>query len=122
MRRRFDEAETQWRMIDELVAAHRLNERVGTALFDALLGLRVTRPSYVKLTELDERTATRDLVKRQNLACWMHAANVVGATTSPAGRSGRSRQSCAPAGSPLKTRIRHSLARSGGRCRSPGDC
>jgi hypothetical protein len=27
-----------------------------------LIGLRVTRPSYVKLTELDERTATRDLV------------------------------------------------------------
>ena len=27
----------------------------------ALLGLRVTRPSYVKLTELDERTTTRDL-------------------------------------------------------------
>ena len=63
MRRRFDEAETQWRQIDELLAAHKLNERVGTALFDALLGLRVTRPSYVKLTELDERTATRDLVK-----------------------------------------------------------
>jgi len=63
MRRRFDEAETQWRKIDELLEAHKLNERVGTALFDALLGLRVTRPSYVKLTELDERTATRDLVK-----------------------------------------------------------
>lgn len=62
MRRRFDEAEIQWRKIDELVAQHRLNERIGAALFDALIGLRVTRPSYVKLTELDERTATRDLV------------------------------------------------------------
>jgi len=37
------------------------------ALFDALLGLRVTRPSYVKLTELDERTATRDLVHATEL-------------------------------------------------------
>lgn len=67
MRRRFDEAEIQWRRIDELVAAHRLNERIGAALFDALVGLRVTRPSYVKLTELDERTATRDLVNAASL-------------------------------------------------------
>ena len=67
MRRRFDEAETQWRKIDELLAAHKLNERVGAALFDALLGLRVTRPSYVKLTQLDERTATRDLVHAAEL-------------------------------------------------------
>jgi len=62
MRRRFNEAEIQWRKIDELVTQHRLNDRIGAALFDALIGLRVTRPSYVKLTELDERTATRDLV------------------------------------------------------------
>lgn len=62
VRRRFDEAEAQWRAIDELLTAHKLNDRVGAALFDALLGLRITRPSYVKLTELDERTATRDLV------------------------------------------------------------
>ncbi|WP_220794161.1 Fic family protein [Nocardioides pelophilus] len=62
VRRRFDEAETQWRHIDALLSEHKLNERVGSALFDALLGLRVTRPSYIKLTDLDERTATRDLV------------------------------------------------------------
>ncbi|TNM41900.1 Fic family protein [Nocardioides albidus] len=67
MRRRFDEAEIQWRKIDELVAEHRLNDRIGAALFDALIGLRVTRPSYVKLTELDERTATRDLVSAANI-------------------------------------------------------
>lgn len=67
VRRRFDEAEIQWRRIDGLIADHRLNERLGTALFDALLGLRVTRPSYVKLTELDERTATRDLVNAAGL-------------------------------------------------------
>ncbi|MFZ2510753.1 MAG: Fic family protein [Gordonia sp. (in: high G+C Gram-positive bacteria)] len=66
MRRRFDEAEIQWRKIDELVSEHRLNDRIGAALFDALIGLRVTRPSYVKLTELDERTATRDLVNAAN--------------------------------------------------------
>ena len=47
--------------------SHKLNERLGAALFDALIGLRVTRPSYVKLTELDERTATRDLVNAAGL-------------------------------------------------------
>lgn len=67
MRRRFDEAETQWQQIDELLTTHKLNDRVGAALFDALLGLRVTRPSYVKLSGLDERTATRDLVSAAEL-------------------------------------------------------
>lgn len=62
VRRRFREAETMWEHIDGLLKKHKLNERVGQALFDALLGIRVTRPSYRKLTELDERTATRDLV------------------------------------------------------------
>lgn len=67
VRRRFREAEEQWRRIDELLAQHRLSERVGNALFDACLGLRVTRPVYVKLTGLDERTATRDLVNAAEL-------------------------------------------------------
>ncbi len=67
VRRRFAEAELQWRRIDELLADHKLNERIGAALFDALLGLRVTRPSYVKLTGADERTATRDLVNAAEL-------------------------------------------------------
>jgi Fic family protein len=62
MRRRFDEAETQWAHIDRLIAQHRLPERLGNALFDALLGLRITRPSYLNLTDVDERTGTRDLV------------------------------------------------------------
>ncbi|WP_228760024.1 hypothetical protein [Pseudactinotalea sp. HY158] len=57
-----DEAETIWRHLDKLLTGHRLDGRLGSALFDALLGLRVTRPSYVKLTGLDDRTATRDLV------------------------------------------------------------
>lgn len=67
VRRRFDEAETQWRQLDQLLTDHKLNDRIGAALFDALLGLRVTRPSYVKLTELDERTAARDLVHAADL-------------------------------------------------------
>ena len=42
-------------------------ERLGNALFDALLGLRVTRPSYLKFAQVDERTATRDLVGAADL-------------------------------------------------------
>lgn len=67
VRRRFDDAEKQWHTIDDLIGSHKINERVGAALFDALLGLRVTRPSYVKLADIDERTATRDLVQAADL-------------------------------------------------------
>lgn len=61
MRRRFDEAEVQLTQLDDLVARAGLNDRIAAALLDALLGLRVTRPAYVKLSGVDERTATRDL-------------------------------------------------------------
>ncbi|PWJ27514.1 Fic family protein [Branchiibius hedensis] len=59
--RRFAEADIQLARIDEIVRDHSLPERLSSALFDATLGLRVTRPSYVKLTAVEERTATRDL-------------------------------------------------------------
>lgn len=58
---------TQWRSGAEFISEHPLNDRICAVLFDALLELRVTRPSYVKLTELDERTATRDLVNAAEL-------------------------------------------------------
>lgn len=61
LQRRFAEAERQWGLIDSLVSQHRLPDRAAEALFDVLLGLRVTRPSYVKRTEVEERTASRDL-------------------------------------------------------------
>lgn len=68
VQRRFAEAEVQWRALDGVLIEHKLPERLGAALFDALLGLRVTRPTYVKLAgELDERTATRDLVRAADL-------------------------------------------------------
>lgn len=65
--RRFDEAERLWTLVDSLVSRHRLPERSADALFDALLGMRVTRPSYVKRTEVEDRTATRDLVRMTEL-------------------------------------------------------
>lgn len=61
LRRRIADAERQWALIDSLAAQHGLPERTEEALFDAVLGLRVTRPSYVKRTEVEERTASRDL-------------------------------------------------------------
>lgn len=61
LQRRFAEAERLWGQVDALVAKHRLPERAAEALFDVLLGLRVTRPSYLKRTAVEERTATRDL-------------------------------------------------------------
>lgn len=61
LRRRFDEAARLWARIDDVIAEHGLPERVADPLFDALLGLRVTRPTYVKRAELEVRTASRDL-------------------------------------------------------------
>lgn len=63
LQRRFTEAERQWVLIDSLLGEHGLPDRAAEALFDALLGLRVTRPAYVKRTEVEERTASRDLAR-----------------------------------------------------------
>jgi Fic family protein len=63
LQRRFAEAERLWVTIDSLVSTYRLPDRSADALFDALLGLRVTRPAYVKRAEVEERTATRDLTR-----------------------------------------------------------
>ena len=67
LQRRFAEAERQWDHIDAIVGENKLPERLGAALFDALLGLRVTRPSYLKQVDVDERTATRDLVRAADI-------------------------------------------------------
>lgn len=39
--------------------SHMLPERAADPLFDAALGLRVRRPTYVKCAQIEERTATR---------------------------------------------------------------
>ncbi|MEG3616447.1 Fic family protein [Isoptericola haloaureus] len=61
LRRRFDEADRTWVELDELIAQHGLHERTGDALFDAVRGLRVVRPTYVKQAGIEEQTASRDL-------------------------------------------------------------
>lgn len=67
LRRRFAEADVLWRRIDDLVAEHRLPDRVVDALFDALQGGRVQRPSYVRRAEVEDRTGTRDLLRLTEL-------------------------------------------------------
>jgi Fic family protein len=61
LRRRFDEADRTWQSLDELIDRFGLQERTGDALFDAVRGLRVVRPTYVKQSGLEEQTASRDL-------------------------------------------------------------
>jgi Fic family protein len=63
LERRFEDSARMWDRVDELIALHGLPERVGDPLFDAVLGQRVTRPTYLKRVELEERTASRDLAR-----------------------------------------------------------
>lgn len=63
LQRRFREAEATWTALDELIGAHSLPERVTDPLFDAVLGARVRRPTYVKRAAIEDRTATRDLTR-----------------------------------------------------------
>jgi len=67
VQRRFAEANQHWGFIDDLIESHGLPERVGSALFDAIVGFRVTRPLYVSHADLDERQATRDLTRITDL-------------------------------------------------------
>lgn len=61
LRRRFDETEGIWSALDELVGRSGLHERTADVLFDAVRGLRVVRPTYVKQSGVEEQTASRDL-------------------------------------------------------------
>ena len=67
VQRRFAEANQNWAFIDDLIETHRLPERIGSALFDAMVGFRLTRPLYVSHADLDERQATRDLTRITDL-------------------------------------------------------
>lgn len=53
-------AQRAYEILDDVVAEHRLPERVLDALYSALLGFRLRRPTYVDQTGVDERTASRD--------------------------------------------------------------
>ncbi|PUB27143.1 Fic family protein [Promicromonospora sp. AC04] len=67
LRRRFRTAEETWLRLDDLVRQHKLPDRASDPLFDATLGSRVTRAGYMKRSGLEERTASRDLVRLAEL-------------------------------------------------------
>ena len=58
---RLAEANLMWMMLDELAEGSSLPQRAVPALYDAASGLRIRRSSYVRLADVEERTATRDL-------------------------------------------------------------
>ena len=59
--RRVDEASAIWSDLDDLTASHTLPERVTNLLYDAVLGYRLRRSTYVKTIGIEVRTASRDL-------------------------------------------------------------
>jgi len=65
--RRVDEASAIWGELDTLVGAHRLPDRVAGLLYEAVLGYRLRRSSYMKMAEIEKHTATRDLGRLADL-------------------------------------------------------
>jgi len=61
--RRADETSSIWTELDRLTAHHRLPDRVTNLLYEAVLGYRLRRSSYVRSAGIDQRTATRDLAR-----------------------------------------------------------
>lgn len=64
---RVDEASEIWKELDELINTHHLPERMTGSLYEAVLGYRVRRPGYMKMTGVEKHTATRDLARLAEL-------------------------------------------------------
>ncbi len=58
---RVSEASEIWAELDTLASTNHLPDRVTGILYEAVLGYRVRRSGYMKLTEVEKHTATRDL-------------------------------------------------------------
>ncbi|RZU15374.1 Fic family protein [Kribbella rubisoli] len=67
VRRRYREAGRLWLAFDELIEKHGLADRVADELFDASLGFRMRRATYVRRAGIEERTASRDLARLTDL-------------------------------------------------------
>ena len=65
--RRIDEAVATWAELDDLVAQHDLPARVTDLMYEAVLGYRLRRSTYVKAAGVEERTASRDLARLADL-------------------------------------------------------
>lgn len=61
------EAQDTWTALDDLVRTHGLPERTAAELYDAALGFRIHRASYVRRAGVEDRTATRDLARLAEL-------------------------------------------------------
>jgi hypothetical protein len=59
--RRVEEAGRTWIELDQLTTEGGLPERTTDAMFDAVLGYRVRRATYLKRAGISEQSATRDL-------------------------------------------------------------
>ena len=64
---RMAEASEIWAVLDALVGTHNLPERVTDMLYEAVLGYRVRRSGYMKVSEVEKHTATRDLGRLADL-------------------------------------------------------
>lgn len=60
VRRRLRRAQRTYEILDELLDGQGLPDRTVDALYSALLGFRLRRPTYVEQTGVDARTASRD--------------------------------------------------------------
>lgn len=67
VRQRYREAGRLWLAFDELIEKHGLADRVADELFDASLGFRMRRATYVRRAGIEERTASRDLARLTDL-------------------------------------------------------
>lgn len=66
------EASEIWGELDALIAANHLAERTAGLLYEAVLGYRVRRSGYMKMTEVEKHTASRDLGRLAELGL-LHA-------------------------------------------------
>lgn len=58
---RLAEVSFMWSELENLAKEQGLPDRSVPALYDAAIGLRLRRSSYIRLAEVEDRTATRDL-------------------------------------------------------------
>lgn len=65
--RRTAEASEIWGELDALVGANNLSNRAAGILYEAVLGYRVRRSGYMKMTGIEKHTATRDLGRLADL-------------------------------------------------------
>ena len=58
---RYEQAMAMWEAIDQLRSTLKFPERMDLALYEAALGYRIRRSTYIKRAEVEDRTASRDL-------------------------------------------------------------